>query len=376
MAGVGHPVARVCRVDRPEEVAAGTTRRGRPPEITTGELTAVTQSVGLVEEHDHTAVAESQLAQLAEQALHLHHADTEEHRPERTWVDEDVGLARLAGDRLRDQGLAGAGRTPQQDASGHVAATAFDLLGLLQMEDRLLDPGQDVVLAPDVGEPGLDVLGEVDVHAAAGEKPEDHYELADREQHEQEDLEHERDRVPDVAGDGHDSVEDGVVADPGVDEGEDRESRHPFQGSAHAVAVPVVEPEQATLEAAEDPIGPEDVVGRGPLADEHVHLVDDFDRDQREQPPARRRLFAHGVGPAHDRVVRHGRGHHEPEQRREQDEELHPVPQDQRPAHRPGRLRRRRIDGADRERLHGRLRGRGLIHDLQSQVIGLIVNDV
>ena len=60
---------------------------------------------------------------------------------------------------------------------GHVAALLLDLLGVLQEDDVLLDPLEHVVLAPDVGEPGLDVVGEVDVHPAPGQEPEDGDEL-------------------------------------------------------------------------------------------------------------------------------------------------------------------------------------------------------
>ncbi len=135
-------------------------------------------------------------------------------------------------------------------------------------------------------------------------------------------------------------MKDGVVLDPGVTEREDRDDCRPRQRAADAVAVPVVELEQAALEPAEDPVGPEDVVLRRPLADQHMDLANHLDPDQRQQPPARRRLLTHGVGPAHDRVIRHGSGYHEHEQCTEQDQKLHPVPARQRFAHRRGWLRR------------------------------------
>ncbi len=334
------------------------TGRRRPPEVTTGELTTIAQSIGFVKENNHTAIPQGEFAQLAEKALHLHHTDAEEHGLEGARVDKDIGFPGLTGDRLRDQCLPGAGRAPQQDAPGHVPAPAFDLLRFLQVEDRFLDPGQNVVLAPHVGEPGLDVLGEVHIHTTAGEEPEQQRKLPDGDKHDKHDLYHERGRPPDIAGQPNDRVEHGVVLDPGVDKREDRGRRHPLQSTADAVAVPVVELEQAALEAAEDPVGPEDVILRRPLADQHVDLADNLDCDQRQQPPARRHLLTHGVGPAHDRIVRRSRGHHEHEQRAEQDEKLHSVPEHQRLAHRRCRLRLRGHDGADR----GRLRRRGLIH--------------
>ena len=78
---------------------------------------AAAERVGLVEEHDHAAVAHRELAQLPEQRLDLEDADTHEHVGEGAGVDEHVGLARLARHRLGHQRLAGARRAPQQDAA-------------------------------------------------------------------------------------------------------------------------------------------------------------------------------------------------------------------------------------------------------------------
>ena len=143
----------------------------RPPSAAEG--------VGLVEEDDDAAVLQRQLAQLLEQAPHLHDADAEEHLDERARLDEDERLARLAGHGLGHERLAGAGRAPQQDAARHVAALVLDLLRAVEEDDVLLDLGQDVVLAPDVGEAGLDVLGHVGLDAAPAEEPEHGDELQD-----------------------------------------------------------------------------------------------------------------------------------------------------------------------------------------------------
>ena len=114
---VGEPVAaRVREGRRPH--AAGPAR-DRP-----AERPAVAQRVRLVEEHDHAAVAQRELAQLPEQRLDLEDPDAHEHVDERAGVDEDVRPAGLTGDRLGHQRLAGAGRPPQQDAAGDVAALA------------------------------------------------------------------------------------------------------------------------------------------------------------------------------------------------------------------------------------------------------------
>ena len=107
---LGHVVERVAaRVERKLVAVA-------PAAAALGELTAVAERVGLVEEHDHAAVAQGELAQLAEERLHLEDADPEEHVRERARVDEDERLAGLTGDRFGHERLAGAGRPPQQDA--------------------------------------------------------------------------------------------------------------------------------------------------------------------------------------------------------------------------------------------------------------------
>src|SRR3954469_22989543 len=110
-----------------------------------GQRTAVAERVSLVEEDDHAAVAHGQLAELAEQALDLEDADAEEHVLEGAGIDEHVGLAGLAGHRFGHQRLAGTRWSPQQDAGGDIAALGLDALGVLEVDDVLLDPLEHVV---------------------------------------------------------------------------------------------------------------------------------------------------------------------------------------------------------------------------------------
>ena len=105
-----------------------------------GELAAVAQRVGLVEEDDHAAVPQREPPQLTEERLHLEDADAHEHVDEGAGVDEYVRAAGLAGHRLGHQRLAGSRRPPQQQAARHVAAALLDQLGVLQEDDVLLDP--------------------------------------------------------------------------------------------------------------------------------------------------------------------------------------------------------------------------------------------
>ena len=108
------------------EGSTWTARDPPPPKIPPGVSAPVAEGVGLVEEDDHPAVAHRQLAQLAEQALDLQDAHAHEHVLEGAGVDEDERLAGLPGHRLGHQRLAGPGRSPQQDAAGHVAALLLD----------------------------------------------------------------------------------------------------------------------------------------------------------------------------------------------------------------------------------------------------------
>ena len=160
----------------------------RPP----ASLPAVAERVGLVEEHDDAAVAEGELAQLPEQAFTLRMPTPMNIAWKAPGSTNTNGRPVSPATASAMQRLAGAGRTPQQDAAGHVAALAPRSLGLLEEDDALLHPGEHRVLAPDVGEAGLDVVGAVDVDAAARQEPEHGDELADDEEEPEHHLEDER----------------------------------------------------------------------------------------------------------------------------------------------------------------------------------------
>ena len=161
-----------------------------------GQHATVTQRVGLVEEDDYAAVAQRKLPQLTEQRLDLENADAHEHVREGARVDEYVRLARLARDRLGHKGLPSAGRAPQQQAARHITALLLDLMWTLEVEDVLLDPRHDMILTPYVGESGLDVVGVVDVDAAARQEPEDRHELEDDEEEREGELQDKRHGLP------------------------------------------------------------------------------------------------------------------------------------------------------------------------------------
>ena len=79
--------------------------------------------VDLVDEDDGGRVGLGLLEQVADAAG----ADTDEHLDEVRAGDREERHARLAGDRARQQGLAGAGRAVEQDALGDLRADGLEL---------------------------------------------------------------------------------------------------------------------------------------------------------------------------------------------------------------------------------------------------------
>ena len=230
----GQPPLRVLR-QVGEPVAAGVGEGGTavrallPAGGALGHHAAVAQRVGLVEEDDHAAIAQREPAQLAEERLDLEDAHAHEHVDEGAGVDEHVRPAGLARHRLGHQRLARPGRAPKQQAARHVAAPLLDQLGVLQEDDVLLDPREHVILAPDVGEPGLDVVGVVHVHPAAGHEPEEGDELEHDEQERKSDLQHERQHVPDQLRRAEQRQDRRGVDDLADHHGQDHDPQHPGQ---------------------------------------------------------------------------------------------------------------------------------------------------
>ena len=127
---------------------------------------AAAECVGLVEEGDDAAVAERELAQTPEEQLHLDHTHAD--GVELAGVDVDERLAGLARHRFGHERLAGAGRPPQQQAARDVPALLLDHLRVVEEDEVLLHLLEHRVLAPDVGEPRLDVVGVERLDAAPG----------------------------------------------------------------------------------------------------------------------------------------------------------------------------------------------------------------
>ncbi len=84
--------------------------------------------------------------------------DTHEHLHELRAADEQERYIRLARDRFGEQGLAGAGRTDDQDALGNVAAQARIAIRLAQEFDDFHKLSFRFVNPLDVGELDADVL--------------------------------------------------------------------------------------------------------------------------------------------------------------------------------------------------------------------------
>ena len=310
-------------------------RRGGTPPAAAGDAlghhAAVAQRVGLVEEDDHPAVAQREPAQLTEQRLHLEDADAHEHVDERARIDEHVRLAGLARDRLGHQRLAGPGRTPQQQAAGHVAALFLDDLRVLEEDDVLLDPLEHVVLAPDIREPGLDVVGVVHVDSAPGHEPEEGDELEHHEQERERDLQHVWQHVPDQLGSFEQREQGRGVNDLPGDHRDHGDPEHPLQQPRHAEPGPVRDPAVGDpLDAPEYHPGPEPVVAPRVLADQEVDLAEHLQAEQDEHPPAGPYLDPYRVREPHEGIVRHHGPDQDDPHRAEQDQELDPVPEGQR----------------------------------------------
>ena len=116
------------------------------------------------------------LARLLEQVAHPRRADADEHLDELGAGDREERHPGLAGHRLGEQRLAGAGRSDQQHALGHAPAEPAVLLRVLQELDDLPQLVLGLVDAGDVLEGdarvGLDVdlgLALADLHQPAAQ---------------------------------------------------------------------------------------------------------------------------------------------------------------------------------------------------------------
>ena len=155
------------RARRAAGSASAPSRRDRP--ISRGAARAA-ERVELVDEDDRRRP----LARLLEQIAHARRAHADEHLDELRAGDGEERHPGLAGDRAREQRLAGARRADQQHALGNARAEPAVAPRVLEELDDLLQFGLRLVDAGDVGEghPGLllDVhLGAAlaDVHEAA-----------------------------------------------------------------------------------------------------------------------------------------------------------------------------------------------------------------
>ena len=121
-----------------------------------------TDGVDLVDEDDAGRV----LLALLEEVANAAGADADEHLDEVRAGDAEEGNARLAGDGAREQRLAGARRTDEQDALRDAAAEALELLRVLEEGDDLLDLVLRLVDSGDVRE--RDLVLRVAQHARLG----------------------------------------------------------------------------------------------------------------------------------------------------------------------------------------------------------------
>ena len=104
--------------------------------VTTTEAgaTLAAHRVDLVDEHDARGI----LLRLVEEVADAARADADEHLHELRAADAEEGNARLPGDGLAEQGLAGSGRTHQQHALGDPRAHRDELVRVLEELDDLV----------------------------------------------------------------------------------------------------------------------------------------------------------------------------------------------------------------------------------------------
>ena len=261
----------------------------RPAALAADAATAAAERVRFVEEDDHAAVPDRELTKLAEEALHLQDAHTEEHVDERARIHEHIGLAGLAGHRLGHERLTGARRTPEQDASRHVAAVVLDGLWVLEVEDVFLHSGEHMILTPHVGEPRGHVARVVDVNAAPRHEPEDRGELA----HAQQEDDHEvQDRRQAVENRGwrleHALYRRGVVDEP-EEYRHDGDQDQPFDGARQPEPGVVAHLVRDLIAAAEEPAR-QPVIPAPPLGEQVAQLAQHLQPEQQRQPAASARL--------------------------------------------------------------------------------------
>ena len=122
--------------------------------------------VDLVDEDDARRVA----LRLIEQVAHAARADADEHLDELGAGDREERHARLAGDRAREQRLAGARRADQQHAARDARAERVELLGVLEELDDFLELLLGLVHAGDVVERDDRLVAEEHARAALAER--------------------------------------------------------------------------------------------------------------------------------------------------------------------------------------------------------------
>ena len=124
------------------------------------------ERVELVDEDDARRLRFGLLEQIADAGG----ADADEHLDELRSAEAEERHVRFAGDRAREQRLAGAGRADEQHAFRNAPAEVRVLLRVLQELDDLLQLVFGFVDAGDVGEAHLHLIVRVDLGAAARER--------------------------------------------------------------------------------------------------------------------------------------------------------------------------------------------------------------
>ena len=275
-------------------------------------------------------MAEGEAPELSVEGLHLEHADPKEHIGERGGLDRYEGAARFARHRLGHQRLAGSRGSPEQDPSGDVPTLRLDGFRVLQVDDVLLDPLENLVLSLDVLVPRVDVVGHVRLDSSAREEPEDRRELTDGNGEDEHDLGDQRQGFEDGDRQPEDRAPDRCVVGLSKDEVEEEQREQPLECPGDSMAIPGVEAGCPPLESAEDPLRPEAVIAGPPLADPIVDLPTQFQSRQQDDPPERTQSEPEGIRERLDWLVLRPIGPNEQGEGDQQEEQdLGSVPQGQ-----------------------------------------------
>src|SRR5262249_37234641 len=157
----------------------------------------------------------------------------------------------------------------------------FDRVRMLEEEEVLAHLVEHVVLAPDVREPRLDVVGEERLDTTARREPDDQAELEpDPECEEDHDLEERRRLIDDPGQEVIRSPEDRRVEDASKDQQRNDDRENDLERARDSVPRVGVELAGLLVPTSEDVFAPEPVVAGAAFAEQEVDLAEHFETEE------------------------------------------------------------------------------------------------